>query len=138
MDDADGFGSEVAYFQEKQQVLDLIKSSYTCNTDNKFDDEFSLLTKILSKYQEQSQLLEPHLSDMMEPMNSFILEYVSGKSSQLSFHRVCKMIQLLSRVRGYKRILKFFPHEVKHVEMCWLSLLKQVCRQFFLSIVLHS
>ena len=36
---------------------------------------------------------------------------------------VCRCIQLLSRVRGYKHILRFFPHEVSHLEMN-MSLLK--------------
>lgn len=134
MEESEGFGSEVSYFQEKQQVLDLIRSSYACKSTNQFEDDYSLLNKILSKYQEQSQLLEPHLGDMMEPLNEFMLEYVSGSTSLTTFHRAGRMLQLLCRVRGYKRILKFFPHEVKHIELCWVSLSKQVsscCVSYF-------
>ena len=41
------------------------------------------------------------------------------------FHAICKVLQLFCRVRGYKYIIKFFPHEVSHVEICMVALQSQ-------------
>lgn len=41
------------------------------------------------------------------------------------FHAICKVLQLFCRVRGYKYIIKFFPHEVTHVEVCMVALQSQ-------------
>lgn len=46
------------------------------------------------------------------------------KSSQ--FHAICKVLQLFCRIRGYKHVIKFFPHEVSHIEMCMFALRSQV------------
>jgi tubulin-specific chaperone D len=43
----------------------------------------------------------------------------------MQFHAICKVLQLFCRVRGYKYIIKFFPHEVSHVEVCMLALQAQ-------------
>ena len=42
------------------------------------------------------------------------------------FHAICKIVQLLCRVRGFKHVMKLFPHEVSHLEMCLLLLRAQV------------
>lgn len=42
------------------------------------------------------------------------------------FHAVCKTIQLIARVRGYKHVMKLFPHEVSHLEICYSLLCKKV------------
>ena len=44
-----------------------------------------------------------------EPMSNF---YVT------QFLLICECIQLLCRVRGFKHVLKHFPHEVSHLELC--------------------
>ena len=75
MENNDGYGSEVTYFQEKEQALELINRAIAVG--DTFDDSFALLMKILNKYQEQSQLLGPHLSEIMEPLNSTLVLCVS-------------------------------------------------------------
>lgn len=72
MENNDGYGSEVTYFQEVDQAMDLIHESIS-SKPLAFDHCFVSLTKILSKYQEQSQLLGPHLSRLMEPLNSSLV-----------------------------------------------------------------
>ena len=42
------------------------------------------------------------------------------------FDAVCKVVQLCCRVRGYKHVMKLFPHEVSHLELCLLLLRAQV------------
>lgn len=42
------------------------------------------------------------------------------------FHAICMCIQLLCRVRGFKHVLKYFPHEVRHLELCVIMLRLQV------------
>lgn len=43
----------------------------------------------------------------------------------MQFHALCKVLQLFCRVRGYKSVIKFFPHEVSHVEVCMIALQSQ-------------
>ena len=44
----------------------------------------------------------------------------------MQFHVLCKVLQLFCRVRGYKHVIKFFPHEVWHIELCMSALRAQV------------
>jgi hypothetical protein len=42
------------------------------------------------------------------------------------FHVICKVLQLFCRIRGYKHVIKYFPHEVWHIELCMSALRAQV------------
>lgn len=44
---------------------------------------------------------------------------------------VCKFIQLLCRIRGFKQVAKHLPHEVHQLEPCCLLLTKQVLHPLF-------
>ncbi|EJC98100.1 TBCD protein [Fomitiporia mediterranea MF3/22] len=77
------------------------------------------LTQILNYYQEQPYLLDPHLEELIVPVvNAFrhhVQEYSSGHSRDYSFARVSRLasaIYVFVKVRGYKTIVRFFPHEI--------------------------
>lgn len=42
------------------------------------------------------------------------------------FHAICKVVQLCCRIRGFKHVMKLFPHEVSHLELCLMLLRAQV------------
>jgi hypothetical protein len=79
----------------------------------------------LDKYQEQPQLLDPHLSHIIEPL----LHLIRKQFVNITFHNVenakekvdrlgpiFKVLYLLCKTRGYKTIVKFFSHEVSDLE----------------------
>lgn len=101
------------------------------------------LGKILSKYQEQSTLLDPHLASLVDPLaNQLVaelrrcpeLQAIIKGGSMLPFQRIripilqplCGGIRQLCRVRGYKSVVKCLPHDVQDLEPCLRLLQAQV------------
>ncbi|XP_053425237.1 tubulin-specific chaperone D [Nycticebus coucang] len=68
---------------------------------------------IMDKYQEQPHLLDPHLEWMM----NLLLDIVQDKTSPASLvHLAFKFLYIITKVRGYKIVLRLLPHEVADVE----------------------
>ncbi|XP_012658670.1 tubulin-specific chaperone D isoform X1 [Otolemur garnettii] len=68
---------------------------------------------IMDKYQEQPHLLDPHLEWMM----NLLLDIVQDKTSPASLiHLAFKFLYIITKVRGYKVVLRLLPHEVADVE----------------------
>ncbi|NXW84811.1 TBCD protein, partial [Alopecoenas beccarii] len=64
---------------------------------------------IMDKYQEQPHLLDRHLEWMMNSL----LDIARDKGSPpLLVHLAFKFLYIITKVRGYKRFLPLFPHEV--------------------------
>ncbi|KAM6050827.1 tubulin-specific chaperone D isoform 1-T3 [Chlamydotis macqueenii] len=64
---------------------------------------------IMDKYQEQPHLLDRHLEWMM----NLLLDIVQDNGSPpLLIHLAFKFLYIITKVRGYKRFLPLFPHEV--------------------------
>ncbi|NWU62501.1 TBCD protein, partial [Pterocles burchelli] len=64
---------------------------------------------IMDKYQEQPHLLDRHLEWMMNSL----LDIVWDKGSPPPLiHLAFKFLYIITKVRGYKRFLPLFPHEV--------------------------
>ena len=86
---------------------------------------------------EQSALLAPHMQELVDPLNNkleYIANAVDRKDAVIrsdvsttpgDLHRLCKIIHLLCRVRGYKHVIKLFPHEAEHLEPCLILLRHQ-------------
>uniref|UniRef100_A0A8C5E9M2 Tubulin-specific chaperone D n=1 Tax=Gouania willdenowi TaxID=441366 RepID=A0A8C5E9M2_GOUWI len=73
---------------------------------------------ILDRYQDQPHLLDPHLG-------SLLLEFVRNEKSELSLvHLSFQFLYFISKVRGFKRAMHRFPHEVADV-LPVLNLLSQ-------------
>jgi hypothetical protein len=68
MDTAD-VGCEVQFFKEKDEVLALIRASCNAGTERQFEAAHAELSKILLNYLEQSQLILPHVPDLVDPIN---------------------------------------------------------------------
>lgn len=122
------------------ELLDLKTLTATLDDDQKkiaSKFPFSLVKNrlcfIIQKYQEQPVLLDPIIEDMVQTImgiaESFlILALKSGLKDfavPREFHEVINIVYILCKVRGFKFINKFFPHEVKDVEPVLYYLVKQ-------------
>ncbi|NXD20356.1 TBCD protein, partial [Spelaeornis formosus] len=77
---------------------------------------------IMDKYQEQPHLLDHHLEGMMNSL----LEIVRDSGSPPSLvHLAFKFLYIITKVRGYKRFLPLFPHEVRDLQPVLDMLAKQ-------------
>ena len=76
----------------------------------------------LEKYQEQPSVLDPILEQFISPIMSFLQVYVRKAVSKEEYFVPMEVRNLflilcqLSKVRGYKTVVKFFPHEVSDME----------------------
>jgi len=122
-DNADGATEEAVFFVEREDVLAKIASVCRDGGNDSFEATFEYLVATLGKYQEQPTLLNSSLGDMMSPLTTRMLELVETKGQKQELDSVCKVLRLISRVRGFKHVVKLFPHEVAHLEAC-LSVLK--------------
>ncbi|NWR47300.1 TBCD protein, partial [Regulus satrapa] len=77
---------------------------------------------IMDKYQEQPHLLDRHLEGMMNSL----LEIVQDSASPPPLvHLAFKFLYIITKVRGYKRFLPLFPHEVRDLQPVLDMLAKQ-------------
>eukprot|EP00128_Syssomonas_multiformis_P001230 Colp12_sorted_trinity150504_noHs@3371 len=80
------------------------------------------IVNILGKYQEQSQLLDPHLETIVGSLLAHVQKHVTSKESQADpkssafVHQICKLLYTVTKVRGYKPVVKLFSHEVAELE----------------------
>ncbi|KAJ2754193.1 hypothetical protein H4S06_003616, partial [Coemansia sp. BCRC 34490] len=147
--EADDVGSVPTFFREHEEFfghLDMITTMAgdkgTWSKDGSSEEEAQLVrkaTSILEGYQEQPNCLDPHLERIVDKLMSAVQEYVyafydnsmaettASGSSRISMSRMTCLFDLaytICKVRGYKVVLRFFPHGVADVEpvfaMLWL------------------
>ncbi|GAA5901543.1 Cin1p [Sporobolomyces salmoneus] len=70
----------------------------------------------LDEYQEQSYLLDPCLeslaSPLIEKLRDEILSLSSEALGRIRVQRIARLLYFLTKVRGAKVVVRFFPHEV--------------------------
>lgn len=87
------------------------------------DEVLGALTAILDEYQDQAHLLDPYLHRMVSPPVEALQRHVralSGSNAvassdilpEDSIARLSKLVYAYTKVRGYKTIVHYFPHEV--------------------------
>ena len=82
------------------------------------------VTIVLKKYQEQSSVLDTILSDLIEPIMRFMQIYTKqackkgDHSVPREISQLFEVLYNLCSVRGYKTVVKFFPHEAADMEPC--------------------
>ncbi|KAF9267451.1 TBCD protein [Marasmius fiardii PR-910] len=86
--------------------------------------EFTKLTNILLEYQEQSYLLDPFLERLVTPvldrLRAHAKDVVLGqnlRSSSARLERITRLLYGYIKFRGYKAIIRFFPHEVSDLSI---------------------
>ncbi|QDZ21898.1 tubulin-specific chaperone D [Chloropicon primus] len=90
---------------------------------------------MIEKYKEQSTLLDPHLKDLVLPLSSALKrlshEHLYGSSREAGSNavevltqvvRVCKLLHMITTVRGYKTVKKFYPSAPEDVEPAFYML----------------
>lgn len=72
----------------------------------------------LTKYQEQPQLLDGSLEGIVQPLAVLLRQTaVSSTAHDTALVQgVCRMLHVLISVRGYKTVVRFFPHEAADLE----------------------
>ncbi|KAJ2786765.1 hypothetical protein GGI15_001257 [Coemansia interrupta] len=137
---SDDIGSAPTFFKEHREFLELLEQ--TCqsagnrsswSTDSPSSEERSALRSMscmLDLYQEQPTCLDPYLERIVTQLMAVIQEYVYAYHSHttqrledgndtVSIGRMSGIFDLLytlCKVRGYKVIMRFFPHGVVDVE----------------------
>ncbi|RYH29956.1 hypothetical protein EON65_06740 [archaeon] len=75
--------NDLSFFVEKQQVLEWLQSLCIQEIPVKREELLDTLEKTLIKYQEQPQLLGPHIESLMEPVNGTLI-ILLARSENLS------------------------------------------------------
>ncbi|GAC95548.1 tubulin specific chaperone cofactor [Pseudozyma hubeiensis SY62] len=104
------------------------------------DDVLAKLIAILDEYQDQSNLLDPYLERIVLPPVESLQRHVR---SNVSFNggeaqhrltpeavtRQSKLVYAYTKVRGYKTIVHYFPHEVADLPatLSFLEKLQRLC-----------
>ncbi|GFR52318.1 hypothetical protein Agub_g14856, partial [Astrephomene gubernaculifera] len=116
-DDDQICGQEQSFFEEAAELDSLIKR--VIESDGKEAQQiYNRYKAILYKYQEQSQLLDAYLEGIVVPLASLlrkqaVLQQEQGVQRVLS---TCRLLNVLVVVRGYKTVVRFFPHEAADLE----------------------
>ncbi|XP_037710279.1 tubulin-specific chaperone D [Drosophila subpulchrella] len=118
--DEDLPANTLEHFTELQQVLEMIENikSIAART---FEREFEQYAQVLSRYQEQPHLLDPHLEELLGKLLQKIRRPDLDEGER---HGAFKYLYIISKVRTYKVLVKFMPHELSDLEFV-LDLLSQ-------------
>ena len=125
------------FFEERERMTTLLRTMASTNKGT--EEMLREVEKILEKYQEQPQLLDPALEEMLKvvmdgvrgilkrwqesqneekttssPMRSYFSKFKVFRDSQMD--RLMSVLYLFCKTRGYKSIVKFLPHDVSDLE----------------------
>lgn len=121
VDDNDSPTQTLDNFVELAQVEQMIIDLKTDHGSN-FEKSYETFSNILSRYQEQPHLLNPHLPGLIEQL----LNYIRTKDVPATlFHAAFKYLYQFAKVRTYKILLKFLPHEITDLDFVLNSLEQQ-------------
>lgn len=90
--------------------------------DKNFEKSYETFSQILSLYQEQPHLLNPHLPALIEQLLNFIR---TKDVPTTLFHAAFKYLYQITKIRTYKIILKFLPHEISDLDFVLNALEQQ-------------
>ncbi|DAZ95162.1 TPA: hypothetical protein N0F65_012416 [Lagenidium giganteum] len=148
----DGSRCEKEHFEENEEVAQLVERMVDASRRDAPATEaaqlavsFDRFNALLDRYLEQSQLLDPFLRGLVAPIMSEIQRVITAMADDrrasasatatdafpfqvyqnANLHRLFQLIYQLCRVRGFKTVLKLFPHEVADVEPTVLPLQSQ-------------
>lgn len=106
--DDDRPSNTLELFTEHAEVLEMIENLRNTHNSN-FEKAYEKFSEIVGRYQEQSHLLDPHLDKLI--LNLLIPIRNAESSTSLS-NAAFKYLYQLSKVRTFKAMVKFLPHEI--------------------------
>lgn len=105
-------------FVDVKKINQLIDSLNQLNDDQKSVSKsealFQSFSTILDEYQEQPHLVDPFLKELIDKL--LVIVKNPDNLNSLAFHVAFKYLYHLSKVRGFKVITRYLPHEVDDVE----------------------
>lgn len=125
--------STPSYFLERETFVKTVKDF----VDKKVklnERDLELFLVVIDKYQERPQLLDPYLEEIIQPIINGFLKVIllfrgldTDEAAKTKVHDAVKaeigelqplflIIYRLCKTRGQKVIVKFFSHEVSHLE----------------------
>lgn len=120
-DDNDTPSQQFDHFVDLPTVEQMIVDLHTEHAAN-FEKSYEVFRDILSRYQEQPHLLNPHLPGLIESL----LAYIRTKDVPSTlYHGAFKYLYQLAKVRTYKVLLKFMPHEITDLDFVLNALERQ-------------
>eukprot|EP00667_Euglena_gracilis_P018972 EG_transcript_20247 len=105
-------------FEEADELQALIAAIVQASSgDSHSEARFDRARAILDKYQEMPQLLNPYLEALLAPLvQAVALAVASPEDHGVDLPTVARLIYVVSKVRGYKSVVSYFPHEVRFLE----------------------
>jgi len=101
-------------FTEAEEVEGLINSLGAAGA--RAAEAADTIAKILDRYMEQPSVLDPKLEDLVVPLLSTVRAIARGEGDAAVLRPACQVMYSLCKVRGYKTIVKFVPHEARDLE----------------------
>ncbi|XP_019614805.1 PREDICTED: tubulin-specific chaperone D-like [Branchiostoma belcheri] len=107
-------GGSLEYFEEAGEVVGLINSIPNVAGDLiPMEMALERFTFIVDKYQEQPHLIDPHLESILEQLLKMARDRTHPPAAM---HLAFKFLYLVTKMRGYKVIVRQLPHEVADLE----------------------
>ncbi|GAQ86916.1 Beta-tubulin folding cofactor D [Klebsormidium nitens] len=105
-----------SFVEETEQLSQLIGRITLANGATDVSNYLEV-ERIFEKYQEQPQLLDPHLEGIVVP----IMLVIRARAAQAPVDtaivkNLCRLIHTLSTIRGPKTVVKLFPHQASDLE----------------------
>ncbi|ALC39422.1 CG7261 [Drosophila busckii] len=124
--DEDLPANTLEHFAELDQVLEMIENMLPIQAEG-FERGFEHYTEVLSRYQEQPHLLDTHLEVLLSRLLGKIREAAPPTGAR---DAAFKYLYIICKVRTYKVLVKFMPHELSDLEFVLQLLEQQDPKQF--------
>jgi hypothetical protein len=118
--------SHAELIRDIQKLERIVKA--VCDDTQLARGEFREFKAILEQYQEQPQLLDPHLEGLVTPLATRVSEVSDSLHDEERFSaamQICRLLQALVTVRGFKTVSRFFSHKPADVERA-IKIMKHV------------
>lgn len=122
-DDCDQPANTLELFTEYETVLEML-DSLPKSLESGFEKKYEVYSEVLSRYQYQPHLLDPHLGTLIQKTLQFVTPTGSQGTDPLS-HAAFKYLYQIVKVRNYKILVNFLPHELTDLEFVLTALEKQ-------------
>lgn len=108
--DSIGLGCALEFFKEYDEIISLIDQLKDVYNDQSLSEKvIERFIYILNQYQEQPHLLDRYLDDFLNRLLNIARNDENDDKLQ---HLAFKFLYIITKVRGYKVVLRHLPHEV--------------------------